>query len=355
MPALTSIASGFALGAAVALVSQQLTLFAGKDKFWYDNYHQYYTFPEEYTDLIDELLGDEKYSVVGPKHVVSSRKKIPAVGIHHYFIDEEHHRLYNPINRLWMLYLEKIKDDSNNERVVFYYRVSISPMWWGQQSLLEFEYRLLKPQNDTIRVISIDTSSMQPRLMWLTKICKPPKQNQLDSLGFIFDHWDQISNDHNTKVILSGRRGLGKSYTAQLLKKKIDEEYKNSHVRLYDDFDPSSIGVNIKDLALRYASSSSPIIIVINEIDVVYHKVINEDPGFDPREQHTRSKQSFNNMLDAIGGTPYVITIFTTEKDPSEIYQTDEYRSFMREGRVDLFIKMEDDQSSVLNKNDWEA
>ena len=55
--------------------------------------------------------------------------------------------------------------------------------------------------------------------------------------------------------------------------------------------------------------------------------------------------------MDAIGSTPYVITIFTTELSPRTLYQSEQYRSFMRPGRVDFFLKMEEELTTKIENN----
>ena len=39
-----------------------------------------------------------------------------------------------------------------------------------------------------------------------------------------------------------------------------------------------------------------------------------------------------------IGDTKNIITIYTTEKNPEKLYKNKKYHSFMRKGRIDMFI-----------------
>ena len=84
----------------------------------------------------------------------------------------------------------------------------------------------------------------------------------------------------------------------------------------------------------------------MNEIDQIYDQVFQTSTRYESRTSHTDSKVSFNNMLDAISRTPYVITVFTTERSPEYFLNFNgsnssyDYRPFFRQGRVDFFIRM---------------
>ena len=136
-----------------------------------------------------------------------------------------------------------------------------------------------------------------------------------------------------------------------VLKKKLDAEIPNACVCLYDDFDPSAVGVNVNTMILKYASVTSPVVIVINEVDTFFDQVYVESPMYDTREQHTRGKQSFNNMMDAIASAKHVILICTTELSVEQLRKKKEWRSFMRPGRIDFFVSMTD-ANSVRVRND---
>ena len=55
--------------------------------YWYDYYHHYLTYDEQYTTIIDDILmsKDGEYSTVGPKKVISSTRKVPGLGKHYYY------------------------------------------------------------------------------------------------------------------------------------------------------------------------------------------------------------------------------------------------------------------------------
>ena len=330
----------------IAVLGVQINNLAKTD-YWYDFYHCYYSFGEEYTEIIDGLLANPTYGKMGSSKITHGRR-VPDEGKHWFFRFPNQTRTFT--QRFHAVGFYKKKETRGNN-VIYHYDAWIPPYERGALSLEKFERDLKTPNTNSVRVISIDMSQIEPRLMWLAKICRASRTDQTFIINRILGRWNQ-ANDYNVKIMIYGERGTGKSYIGMLLKKAMDRVNPNAYVRLYDDFDPSSIGVNIRGLALRYASSATPIVIVINEADVVYEKVYDNAVVHDPREQHTRNKQSFNNMLDAIAATPYVVTIFTTERNPRQLYENEGYRSFMRRGRIDLFAKMAPNQAiPVVGEN----
>ncbi len=348
-PILTAILIAGASG----LVISQISSLSSKDD-WYDCYHNYNEFGEEYTDIIDNILNDPNHGKMGPARIISLNKKVPGEGVHYYYrYDISDRSAWFSIDSWKISFhrvgLRKVRKEING-RVSYHYVSWSSPSDHGIDSFTELRRKIMVPKQGSIRVVSIDISSHDPSLLWLTKICKNSKPNQIFAMKKIVEKWNE-ENDFNVKTIIYGEKGVGKTYTAMLLKKYIDEKFPNAYVRLYDDFDPSAIGVNIKKLALSYASENSPVVLVVNEIDIIYEKVIMDNESYDPREQHTRNKQSFNNMLDTIANTKYVISIFTTEKSPEELRENKKFVSFMRKGRVDFFLQMTMNACIVQNNN----
>ena len=336
----------------VGSIASDIVLSGSKDdKRWYDALNYYITFPPEYTDIIDKILTESEEGDVTSSRVVSSSKKIPEVGTHYYNLKKLSNNSFKKVVQRCLsdqsIGLIKEKEKTN-DAVLYYYRAYFTPTENGKKAFETFEELLYQTDDDVVRVISIDTSSMTPSLMFLNKTCREPRTHQIKAMNIIAEHWKK--NGFNTKVMLCGKRGLGKTYTAMLLKNYIDSNFKGACTRLYDDFDPTSIGVNIKKMALTYASEGTPIILVINEADIMLGETVKEKQSFDPREQHSRNKQTLNNMLDALSSVKYVISIFTTEKSPQELYDIREYRSFIRPGRVDMFIRMTKHNSVTLDR-----
>jgi hypothetical protein len=339
-PALIGVASAASiaiLGVAINDVSST--------KYWYDHYNTYFTYDSQYTLVIDEILMkyDRKFSVVGPKNVVSGTQKVPGAGFHYYYYYNINLRSFptwgSTGNKMYYIGMEKVIPDKGPE----YYIVWVPYTNQGESALKKFETAILTPADDEIRVISIDLSTDTPRLGWLTKICQTPLDRQKTAMDFILSRYT-AQNNFNTKVFIHGQRGVGKSYTTMLLKKELDKKYPNTNTRLYDDFDPSATGVDVQTLSLRYASKISPVIIVIDEIDTNYEYVFKDKNDYDPRTNHARSRKAFHKMLDNIGNFRHVIAVYTTEFSPDElIEQNPLYASFLRPGRLDMVLNMTKD------------
>ena len=123
------------------------------------------------------------------------------------------------------------------------------------------------------------------------------------------------------------------------------EQTEGVFVRVYEDFSPSSIGVNVRSLVLSYASKHTPVVLLINEVEEHFERAAQGQQTFDPRLQHARDRTELNNMLDAISQTPYVIALYTTERFPEQLWSPNTehhqaHRSFTRPGRVDTFVHM---------------
>ena len=281
------------IGLFVAAISQ--TLGFGKDRYWYDFINFYVKFPPEYTKVIDSIMSDPEHGEIRVGKFVNHGVMIPDIGYHKYYIyPKSEIRMFNFGKKASHVGIEKILS-MDTEQKYEYYRINIWFTYWGYESLKIFTEKIKQIKENSVQTISIDLSEMNPQTMTIEKISQPPNANQKQSVKFILDNWHQ-KTFYNQKVMISGPRGVGKSYTAQILKKQIDQMDHHPFCLLFDDFDPSSIGVNIKKIALSKASKETPVILVINEVDISYQNAISEDQCFDPREQHTRNKQTFNKL-----------------------------------------------------------
>ena len=317
------------------VLSTVIATFASKLKIdgdTFDFYNTYYRFPEEYTDLIDELLVSKR-GYVTTKIIVGRDAYLPDIGKHYFYYYENADKFFSRS----FVTLEKFKE-TENERTIHYYKLYVRPFREGTFNL--FMNSLFSSTQDRIRVISIDTSVSTPRLIYVNKICPTAEQsNQREIIDNIMKGYNN-SEGKNFKVIISGSRGIGKTTIAKLLVKRLESQMGIFGTRLYDDFNPCAVGVNVKYLVSRYSSTGTPIILVINEIDVAYAHTLENKHSFDPRLLHTQNKQTFNDMLDAIADTPDLIAIYTTEKSKKELMSNEDYRSYMRIGRVDAHIEM---------------
>ena len=346
-----------ALGTAVSLgLLGNIVNDVSSTKYWYDYYHTYYIYSPQYTSVINDILmeKDGEFTKVGTKKIISGTQRIPGEGYHYYYATHNKDRrlLNGPdslVYKCFYIGLEKIVDEDGTE----YYVVWAPYTESGEIALRKFEEAILKPTGDQIRVISIDISNEKSRAEWMTKICRTPYPRQQKAMNFIIEKYT-LENNFNVKVFLHGKRGVGKSYTSMLLKKHLDILFPNTNSRLYDDFDPTAIGVNIQTIALRHSTKNSPVIVIIDEIDEAYEQVFNEKEDFDPRLKHARNKKSFHKMLDNFGNFPYVIGVYTSEFGPDALVKKDgRYGSFLRPGRIDLVLEMTEDDC-IVDQDYWE-
>ena len=298
--------------------------------YWYDLYHQYVLFDSELTLIIDRLLMDPLYGTISTYKIISGATSgnIPGYSKHYY---------YTKGREYWYLGLEKKQVRYGNE-INDYYIGWHEPCDSGRLHLSKFKQRIFEAEKGTIKVTSVNTMDHSPKLYLNTQILHPPKPTQKASVEFIIDQYNERHN-FNLNVFLYGYRGLGKSHTAFLIKTQLDLKY-NCNSMIVDDFDPSQAGVNVKSLILQKANVSSPVILLINEVETIYFEATKSKQFVESRLLHTKSKKTLNDMFDAISSTKYVITIYTTEISPETLYATEEYRSFMRPGRVDWFMEI---------------
>lgn len=304
---------------------------------WYDIINTYYTFDESHTDMIDSLIDQVNINKVVDMH----HKVIPDIGSYSFSFTGRT-STFSEIS-LHKVALQKTVIKKDNKNIIVY----VAKSFYNDDLIAFNNFLKMKKDNNAVSVISIDTAGETPKTVKLTKICKMPNPNQESALHIIKKQFT-TNEDHNIKIVLMGVRGIGKTYLGCLLKKNLEKDDLNLSVLLYDDFNPSSIGANINTIALKHAKPNTPVIIMINEIDTFFDEVLHPTESFDPRLKHTRNRSEFHNMLDAIGSIPNIIAIYTTEK--TDIHTVEEYRSFVRKGRVDMFIRMEKNSSINVSR-----
>jgi hypothetical protein len=93
----------------------------------------------------------------------------------------------------------------------------------------------------------------------------------------------------------------------------------------------------------------------IDEIDVCYDYAARAVEALNHMAQgHSpcRDKKTFNALMDGIGDTKYCNFIGTTELSPETLDSHEDWRSFMREGRVDIFIKLTRNSCEIIHHSD---
>lgn len=328
---------------------------------WYDFLNHYQVISTDSTTTIDLLLMNRNHSRLGLTSVEQGNRVIPSLGYHYYYLETSNNRTSLSTWTRYITLIKKEKDLKNNYKQsqnTYYYIIRFNSMNTNDAEL--FKKKIFSDQQDFVKAIHIDTSNYEARETLVSRSCGVPMTHQIKAIDYIINHWRQPDNKHsNTKIILSGHSGVGKTYTGELLKKYLENHETNIgqdiSVQLFIDFNPSIPGLDIYTLALSKARPESPVIIIMNEIDQIYHQVFQTNNRFESRSSHTDSKVSFNNMLDAISRTPYVIAVFTTEKSPEYLKSfngsnsSHDYRAFFRLGRVDFFLQMSKNKTTRVD------
>lgn len=303
----------------------------------YDIFNTYITFSREYNNAIDLLLMNPNHGLVSSTIYLSSTLSIPGEGTHYLYAPKE----------TWIDYLlglfryvvfQKTKETINN-REVYTYRALIR--CWSALAGIRTPGLYLEQQDaGMIQTMHLDVASYEPAIVFKTKTYSLPHANQQTIAAHIL-HSLQMSPFNNVKYLLSGPKGKGKSYTASVVKKALDATGKSCF--LFDDFNPATRGLDVTSVVLSRASASSPVILVIDEFDVAVDEVLVDKTGMmDTRFSHTQNKATFNAMLDAIDRTANLIAIFTTEKPPSHFKSHDDRACYVRAGRVNWFVEIDD-------------
>lgn len=156
---------------------------------------------------------------------------------------------------------------------------------------------------------------------------------------------EKIHRDYQERsysvVLLHGEPGKGKSMVPYFLAKyMLQQEYKK--ISLVDTFNPSQPGGNFSTLYTKvFPSKDSPLIVVIEEIDIMIAK-IHTDTVCKHRDIPTliTNKIDWNMFLDRFdrGLYQHVIFIMTTNK--SDTYFDELDASYMRENRVNIKCKV---------------
>lgn len=342
-------------GSALTLMSigASYAMYNSED-YWYDPINNYGEFPEELNTVIEGILANGgEYVQMNSIIQVAYGHQCPNYG-KHYFFWKKHRHWINLRRRYQYIGLAKIRDkDNKKDRYVFWYHNR------NKEVLVSFLRKVFFPPSNTINVHSVDTSEDKPSVFMKQVFYAEPTARQRDIQDIILEHWNTVQPpgpqhrrrpSRNSKIFIHGPPGTGKTFMGSILKHKLDEGGLVSY--LFDNFTPSMTGANIERLALSRAKDYSPVIIVINEIDIFYQQTLDMSlADMDPRLKYTKDKTTFNNMLDDMGKYSNVIVLFTSEKSPEQLLaENAEYRSFLRTGRIDCFINME---NGTHRTNNW--
>jgi hypothetical protein len=237
---------------------------------------------------------------------------------YHYFGHIEHNNdCENNNSKLWIITFKSIFDQmskSDIEKKSDQNENSID-IWNKQGNYFHFHY-----VNRKLIVMKKPTSSQQNIL---EKI-----QTQYNS-----------NPTKNCVVFVHGKPGSGKSTLALLLTK----QFKGNYCNTFNNTEPADA---LDGLYCRVEpTETSPLILLLDEVDIILHNISSDLKVY---KQHTTSprevydKRTWNSFLDKIdqGLYPNLIIIMTSNKSKDIIDSYD--KSFIREGRVNLYFELED-------------
>lgn len=296
---------------------------------WWD---KIYTFPVGYTDIIDSILIREGNII--NRIPVGQNIYTPGLGYHYY-----------PYHGYWIT-LQKRETDDEDKRP--YYRCYV----WNltskdnyDKTYRHFEKTIFELDPNKVETIHISGAGFKTTTTSVYKLCSSEQPTQTFVLNEIMK---QYTEHHNTAFLLTGAPGTRKSYTARLLKKRLDEIYGPGASKLYDDFNPSAIGVDITEVALKYAAATSPVIIVIDEVDKCFEETRIVKQNIMGKTSYTDNKHTFNNLIDTIRSINNVILLMTSNVPYDKLMECEENHSYLRTGRIDHIINMEMNTCTVI-------
>ena len=169
-----------------------------------------------------------------------------------------------------------------------------------------------------------------------------PYENQKFSISETI----KIMNEKESKtsvILLSGPPGTGKSKIATFLAKELLTQLndKLDKVHYIDTFNPTTPGDDFGKIYRKISpTSKSPLIIVLEEIDIIINKIHNNIPDHKCIPIQIQNKTGWNSWFDKLdsGFYPYVYIIMTTNKPINYFDELDE--SYMRNNRINLKVEL---------------
>jgi Cdc6-like AAA superfamily ATPase len=180
-----------------------------------------------------------------------------------------------------------------------------------------------------------------------------PYENQ----KLIISETIRIMNEKESKtsvILLSGPPGTGKSTIATFLAKELLTnksicQNTINQVNYIDTFNPTTPGDDFGKIYRKISpTSNSPLIIVLEEIDIIINKIHNNISDHKYIPIQIQNKSGWNSWFDKLdnGFYPHVYIIMTTNKSINYFDELD--KSYMRNNRINLKAELHTNKQVVI-------
>jgi DNA replication protein DnaC len=139
------------------------------------------------------------------------------------------------------------------------------------------------------------------------------------------------TKNERASIFIHGVSGAGKSTIGYLLAKELNATYCHT-------FNPTDPGDYLSNLMVDIRSDDDPVVIVIEEIDVLMKKI---DKGIEKNDEipiEIHNKTTWNNFMDDLIFYK-IILIFTSNTSKEDLDKIDP--SYLRKGRIDEYFYMD--------------
>jgi len=151
------------------------------------------------------------------------------------------------------------------------------------------------------------------------------QQHVIDSIKIHY------TKNKRASIFIHGVSGAGKSTIGYLLAKELNATYCHT-------FNPTDPGDYLSNLMVDIRSDDDPVVVVIEEVDVLIKKINN---GFEKNDEipiEIHNKTTWNNFMDDLIFYK-IILIFTSNTSKEELDKIDS--AYLRKGRIDEYFYMD--------------